>query len=487
MNKDLRIGRKLLCLVIAIVMIMTLIPRLPASFAYAAAGDVPAHSKTLTPNNDGTYKLALNIKGESEKIVNKVNVLVIFDVSSSMNSGVAGGGTRLSAAKNAVNNLANTLLSLNGQGDNPSNAVQMAMVTFGNTATTRIAPTTSASTYTNSVSNITIPTGVGTNWEAAMQQANTVNFGDDDQTFIIFVSDGNPTFRYTEGNYPNHNNDYNADYYRRYGVWGSGSDSGQGSGTTIARCYEHAVDDAQTLANKTTVTPNRFYTIGAYGNVDRMQDLTEAVGAPDDNYFSASNTTELQQALASILEDIQTAGIGAASIKDPTTQDVVVSSDVTANLLKVDDSSFQYYRNGVVWPDAPPATLDADGNVLWDLSSVGILENGVTYTVDFDVWPTQETYDMIADLENGDLDYDEDVPDAIKEYLIKDGDSYTLRTNKDFPSITYTDTRTEDGPQTVNYTNPDPVATAVEKMDITKVWINDIDWRGQEQYASGFA
>ena len=61
MNKDLRIGRKFLCLVIALVMVMTLIPRLPASFAYAEAGDVPAHDKILGVNEDGTYTIALNV------------------------------------------------------------------------------------------------------------------------------------------------------------------------------------------------------------------------------------------------------------------------------------------------------------------------------------------------------------------------------------------------------------------------------------------
>ncbi|MBQ6662074.1 MAG: VWA domain-containing protein, partial [Firmicutes bacterium] len=397
-----------------------------------------------------------------------------------MNTSAGGGNTRLSAAKSAINNLANTLLSLNGQGENPADAVEMALVTFGNTATTRQNPTTSASTFTSSVNGITIPANVGTNWEAAMQQGNTVNFNDNDQTFVIFVSDGNPTFRYTEGNYPNHNNDFNQSYYNQYGVWGTGSDN---NATTVSRCYDHAVDDAAILAQKVGV--NNFYTIGAYGSVDRMQSLTTEAGAPADHYFSATNTTQLQQALASILEDIQTAGIGSTTIKDPTTTDVVVSSDVTAHLLTVDDNSFKYYRNGVEWPDAPEAELDADGNVIWDLKSVGILDNNVTYTVTFDVWPSQETYDMIADLENGVITYSQ-VPEAIQEYLIEDDGSYTLKTNKDFPTITYKDTRVDNEERTVNYENPKPVPTAVEEMDITKYWFNDIDWRGEEQYQAGF-
>ena len=86
MNKELRIGRKILCLAIALVMILTLIPRLPASVAYADAGQVPAHSKTREANGDGTYKLSLDVTGDADtdKPTAKANVLIVYDVSGSM-------------------------------------------------------------------------------------------------------------------------------------------------------------------------------------------------------------------------------------------------------------------------------------------------------------------------------------------------------------------------------------------------------------------
>ena len=52
--KKKRIGRKMLCLVVSLVMIMTLIPRLPAGMAFAAAGDTPDAEKTIIDNGDGT-------------------------------------------------------------------------------------------------------------------------------------------------------------------------------------------------------------------------------------------------------------------------------------------------------------------------------------------------------------------------------------------------------------------------------------------------
>ena len=66
MNKRKRIGRQLLCLIVSFVMIMTLIPRMPGNLAYAAAGDVPAHTKNLTDNHDGTFTLSLDVVGGKE-------------------------------------------------------------------------------------------------------------------------------------------------------------------------------------------------------------------------------------------------------------------------------------------------------------------------------------------------------------------------------------------------------------------------------------
>ena len=76
-----------------------------------AAGDIPAHEKTRTSNNDGTYKISLSVTGDVTKKPNKANVIVILDSSGSMNNRTGGTGSirRLAAAKNAVNSLANNL------------------------------------------------------------------------------------------------------------------------------------------------------------------------------------------------------------------------------------------------------------------------------------------------------------------------------------------------------------------------------------------
>ena len=140
---------------------------------YFAAGDVPAHSKTITDNEDGTHKLHLTIQGEAEKKPSKVNIIVIVDRSGSMSEpsgtykasnengnnmyGLVNGEyveltrsgssyyyysngwrqyngqryvslSKMEATKAAVNKLANALLSYNGKDGNPQMQVQIEIL-----------------------------------------------------------------------------------------------------------------------------------------------------------------------------------------------------------------------------------------------------------------------------------------------------------------------------------------------------------------------
>lgn len=428
--------------------------------AFAAVGDTPAHTKNITDNQDGTYTISLDIVGQSEKKPNNVNVIVILDRSSSMTT------QRMNAAKNAINSLANSLYAYNTTSD--PDTVEMALVIFSNQASIQQQPTNKATTFRNSVNGVTVPQGGGTNWEAAMQMANTVNFNDEDQTFVVFVSDGNPTFRYTQGNYSSYTNDFNQQYYNNYGVWGSGSEE---SSVTVARCYEHAVDDAKALANK--VTTGNFFTIGAFGSVDRMRSLTTDAGAPASNYYSATDTAALNQAMADILAKIEMAGFADAEIDDGTTNQVTTTSGEVAKLLEL-VPNFKYYRSGgsygnmQPWNDAPAAKVE-NGKVVWDLESEGVLENGVKYTVTFDCYPSQETYDIIAKLKNGDMTWAQVEAQGLDKYIVNKDGSYSLRTNTN-AEIKWDDTRDDAGRQTSGYTNPDPVATSADSLPIQKEW-----------------
>ena len=437
----------------------------------------------LSPGvNNGTYTISLDVVGDSEKQPNNVNVIVVFDRSGSMTT------QRMNAAKTAVNSLANSLFAYNTS--SAPNTVQMALVSFSTDATITRQPTTSYNQFSSSVNGLTA--NGGTNWEAALDEAGNVNFGDDDQTFVIFVSDGNPTFRDTRGtteDLPLSDNPRWVDrwgrpndYYQAYrddqyqnGVWGLGSDNpsyANYSPTSMNRCYDAALPEAKAIVD--SVGADHFFTIGAYGDVSRMQTLTTAAGAPAGNFYNANDTAALNQALADILAKIEMMGIGNTSIDDGTTNQVTTTTGEVAELLEVDESSYKYYRSGgdygtmTEWADAPEASFE-NGSVVWDLASQGVLENGVKYTVTFDCYPSQETYDTIAKLKNHDITYDSLDPE-IKKYIADNGnDSYSLYTNTN-ATLSYDDTRDEAGQQIVDYENPPAVATDAETLAVSKEW-----------------
>ena len=535
--------------------------------------DAPSHKKRQESNNDGTYQLSLDVTGETESKVGKANVIVIVDTSGSM-SDRAGNETRLQAAKSAVKSLSKSLLGNNTEAN--KDVVQLALVTFSTTAKTSVEPKTKYEDVEGAIENL--QADGGTNWEAALLEANNVDFGDNDPKYIIFVSDGDPTFRVTshDGNRLDNygrvieRNVTNPDEYyysvtdiygRTYTQWWDNKTNNAGEGhrgTGSTDYYEWNYTDAAAIARTVVENGATLYSIGAYGDVNKMEDLAQYAYEDDEkgseHYYNASSTTELQNALNTILEEIETSGIGEVSITDGTTSAVKAKSG-TVHLLKVDQSSYKYwlsmeakkdengnYYNDSIgskitftksganyigtWTDkkgthtitgtieedpndeskeifkmewtnegndlhnfAPPAAnLNKDENdnesVEWDLKEVGTLLNGVTYTVTFDVWPTQYTYDLIADLNNEKVKY-EDLSSSegntspyagLDKYISKTlTGEYFLKTNTE-AVLNYKDTRKENPKEEQSkYINPPAVETKVEKISVEKKWENDLD------------
>ena len=138
------------------------------------------------------------------------------------------------------------------------------------------------------------------------------------------------------------------------------------------------------------------------------------------------------------------------------------------------------------------------------------LENGVTYTVSFKVWPKQEAYDLVADLNNGFTSYD-DLTEAQKEQIVAlTGGGYGLKTNTEanisytqietittsvlpdgatqnpdgsysHDGFTYTQnadgtwTGTKETEGTGTFDSPDPMPLTNSKMMVTKTWNDSID------------
>ncbi|MGI6743987.1 MAG: SpaA isopeptide-forming pilin-related protein [Eubacteriales bacterium] len=454
----------------------------------------PATSKIVTNNNDGTYTIRLDIEGSVDTTITqpKANVIVVLDVSGSMDTNerwVQTGSwpwqgyweSRLDIAKEAINDVAYTLLNKNTSEPGQTDIVEMALISFSNLAETEITNTTSYNTFANAVNGL--QANGGTNWEDALQEAlelKNTYFNDGDPTFVIFVSDGNPTYRNSVGD------GRQSRTARQLGIYGTGSES---DANNVAQCYTYALQAAGHLVNgngtSVGIGPDNFYTIGVFGNVDRMQGLTTGAGAPASNYFPADDADALAAALAQITEAIENSlGYSQVVINDGITS-------LTTAAVEGGAGNFRYYKTPTEepeqitltpWPTSatppPPAAALNNNTVQWDLSPIGTLEDGVTYSVEFDVWPSQAAYDLIADLNNGIITYDPNNPQH--QQIIPPGGTqtgYALKTNSSL-SLSY-----KKGDISGQY-NHDPGGGTMEltssSISITKDWDNDIDELGGE-------
>ncbi|MGN0721818.1 MAG: SpaA isopeptide-forming pilin-related protein, partial [Anaerovoracaceae bacterium] len=493
--------------------------------AVRSSTDGPQINKSLDSNDDGTYTLSLSVTGKADSSTKNSNadVIVILDVSGSMTwdengyNRVKSDGTRyydaaaresdipvadrrITIAENAVNSLAKTLLS-NNTGNNIGNTnakVRVSLVTFSNTASVARDWVSGAENSWSNLSN-TKAAG-GTNWEDALQTAHGISTRNDADVYVVFVSDGNPTYRMTrdrgsEGEDASHSSGTKT-YY------------GSGNSDKNGKNYKWALDKAKAIVN----AGKEFYTVGVFGNVDNMQSLTTEAGAPLSHYQTASDTASLNNAFENIIRSIT----DAFSYKDVDITDNI--TDLTAtSLVQEDVKNFKYersggsYGTGQTWTDAPVASFDGS-TVNWDLGS-STLENGVTYTVSFVVWPKQEAYDILSKLNNGDIkSYDDLTGDQKKQIKPLPGGGYGLQTNTDegntveytryesytsapdgavmaadgnsftYNGKTYTKT-TDDSGKTIyvngttgsdDFTNPDPVPLNSTKMKVKKVWTDTL-------------
>ncbi|MDO4833763.1 MAG: FctA domain-containing protein [Bacillota bacterium] len=426
-------------------------------------------SKTITDNGDGTYTLNLNVPGKksSSTEATKANVLIVLDLSNSMkekagnnyaehNTGNYGlvdgkyvqlyrqfliiyteigddkdyegdvyikngntyskyegtrykrGSSRLDVAKTAIAGLIESLAANNKDADD--DMVEISFMTFATRAHTGTGSSydrwhkgRDMSALKKTVEDVALPGGNagGTNWDDALHEAiksaKTKEANDGNDTYIVFVSDGDPTFY------------MDADHKE---VRGSGNST---SDNTLNAAYEEA--------DKIKAAGYKFYGIGVFGTVGNMQTLCErANGSYQEYYYSATDQETLEEAFASIINGI----ISNDAFKDVTITDNITSLTATADMA-VDPDSFTYSRSDNAPYEGPPASYDGK-TVTWSLGEDTVLDDGVIYTVSFRVWPSQEAYDLVADLNNGTKSYDA-LDEDVKGQLVKDGDSYFLSTN----------------------------------------------------------
>lgn len=359
-------------------------------------------------------------------------------------------------------------------------------------------------------------------------------------TYYIFISDGQPTVRNTRNAFVDGLGTYDGNYkttiYKEYDdsvdivakpsfcngdyrfasnpsmqVYGNGiGESFNTTTETYDLNYRAALHWAQLIANKSggnlfTVSVfededdlEAYYYTGMYAGVltrtdevQGMEKLTTDAGENSDHYYDADNAEALAQSLKAIASTI-TSNSYVTDVVVTDTLTEMTSADIRDGIA---DGEVTYTKSTTSsdgttttteWTDAPTISIDTEtGEVTWDLGDME-LENGVTYTASFRVWPNQDAYDLVAKLNNGTISYDsltDDQKSQIHENTTDDPDfagnttGYSLKTNKDGTQATYdtvTVTNGTPGEPTaadpVAIENPDPVPLEDVEMTIQKEW-----------------
>lgn len=418
----------------------------------------PAHDKTATPNGDGTYKITLSVTGNSvqSSTTSHADVIVVMDTSYSMNYGQYGDyedyPSRLSVAKSAVNSLAKELLE-NNTADNPD-AVRISLVTFGGYATTYFTTsngfTTDLQDFQATVNGLHTgseysATGA-TNWEDGLTVANQMETDDPNQTYIIFVSDGNPTLRNTQDGYSwwdDEDAKTNIDDHVVYGSWNSDNN---GKNYKWASYVAQSINDAG----------KKLFSVGVFGKVSRMKDLASAAEQAG-NYYSVRDQEALNSAFDKIVNTITT-NISYTNVKIEDTLNSKYVDYVLPDGANAPDFTYGCTKNGEPYTPAAalPAPSFADGKVIWNLEKI-VLEKDVTYAVSFNVQLNQRAYDEAAEAEG--------------EFWVNTNHTGTLSYQK-ITRVTGQDSVYSD-PATLDYKNPQ-VKVPVSTLTVSKEWkLND--------------
>ena len=444
---------------------------------------------------------------------------------------------RADAAEKVLYDFVNGLAAYQtGDGSN----VQIAFIPFSNSANAgsqQVSWTSNLSSVTGKLSNTgsagthKLTYSQGTNWQAALSEAVTVvGQADSDPTYVVFITDGAPSRPqnssdpYSTGNgcyyvaLDDARDVYNAVTAKNgkfFGIYAYGKET-----DWLASLMYYAYNNSRPSSS---VEGETFDTTGYY-NASSQEALEQAVAAIFNDIVdtmgvqaasiadgTTSNVSTTSGDIADLL-DVNTDSFQywlswpvtangsnyVFTMPDKTSGDdvtyTVSLSGTTATISWGTGSSAKTatYTNASVssggmltveWTAAtdfynfaPPAAEFTDPSVDWDLSSLGTLLDGVTYQVTFECYPTQYTLDLIADLKNGYVTYDS-LDANVKKYLTQSGDDYVLATNTT-ASLTYTDSRTDDGEQSVDYVNPDPQSTSATKaVTISKDWSNILDSR----------
>lgn len=451
----------------------------------------PANSKIIAKIEGGDgdqYALHLTASGDSSSstVTTAVpaDIVLVLDKSGSMKN-----SNRDTNAKNAATALASKLLTAANAALPAEQQVQMAVVTFSDRARTTSQFTTSPGAIGTAVS--AWPNG-GTNWEDALKTANDLSSGRSGvQKHIVFLSDGNPTFRITSysGCFKWSGSGQGWESHPEYGTqaeceannkwldqsyqWKTdpdGSDGnihGEGGDDSYGYNYAAALSEANERGNAA------LYVVKVSADANKMSDLAKEANAVTGKEYDGTSAENLTKAFEQIYNTITTtAKIRAYSITDTLSQwvdpvdfaDVANGTDITRYVTVTNNGTTVSGYTAVY-------NVDDNGNrtitVTFNNGNGMIVDKNETIDVSFKVKPSDAAY---ADYASKQQYPDTGEANTGNESAGKQGYFSNAGAHLNYCVVTsVNDQESECTQQTLDYAKP-VVQVRLGQITINKVW-----------------
>lgn len=369
---------------------------------------VPEHHKTIAKKNgaNDTYTLNLNVTGKrsstSQTVSQPVDIALVLDNSGSMAYCMSGrqpsyfhpcsgdDAVRSAALKTAVTAFLDGVDTQNKTIANADNKVQVSLVSFAGSASTLSGLTPDVTTLKTKVNSLK-PQGATNTADGFSEAKSTLD--KDTRTnaikYVVFFTDGVPTTNNAFSSTVANNTLTTAKQLKdaNIGVYGVGIFSGADASVTS---YDWRTNTDTHKANVFMNAVSSNYP--NYGSVawDDWSGVTLSGGSDRGYYKTASTASELSK----VFEDIQ--------------QTITTTNGYTG--VTIQDTLSEYAE----FADADPAKKakvvtndDTDVTAQWNIKVNGKtitaspkssdpLPDGVTYTLQFDIKPTQKAYDDYA-------------------------------------------------------------------------------------------
>ena len=365
----------------------------------------PEHHKTITKKNgaNDTYTLNLNVTGKrsstSQTVSQPVDIALVLDNSGSMSYCMSGKGrcrddnpVRSAALKTAVTAFLDGVDTQNTIA-NADNEVQVSLVSFADSAST-LSELTSGVTKLKTKVNDLEPQGA-TNTAAGFSKAKST-LDKDTRTnaikYVVFFTDGVPTKSDTFSSTVANQTLTTAKQLKdaKVGVYSVGIFSGADASVTS---YGWRTNTETRKANVFMNAVSSNYP--NYGSIawDRSG-VTLSGGSNRGYYKTASTASELSKVFEDIQQTITTTnGYTGVTIQDTLSEYAEFADAKPAKTAKVVTNDGANVTAG--W------NINVSGKTITaSPKSTEPLPNGVTYTLQFDIKPTQKAYDDYAASKN---------------------------------------------------------------------------------------